>query len=83
MDQRLVGIAGEPKALRFYRRMRFIRRFEETLLQLFEEGILNGTTLATYNSVSASGSAYFVPGDLGGSRTHTWFQLGVRAILFP
>ena len=44
MDQRLVGIAGEPKALRFYRRMRFIRRFEETLLQLFEEGILNGTT---------------------------------------
>ena len=44
MDPRLVGIAGEPKALRFYRRMRFIRRFEETLLQLFEEGILNGTT---------------------------------------
>jgi TPP-dependent pyruvate/acetoin dehydrogenase alpha subunit len=44
VDQRLVGIAGEPKALRFYRRMRFIRRFEETLLQLFEEGILNGTT---------------------------------------
>jgi TPP-dependent pyruvate/acetoin dehydrogenase alpha subunit len=44
VDERLVGFAGEPKPLRFYRRMRFIRRFEETLLQLFEEGILNGTT---------------------------------------
>ncbi len=44
VDQRLVGTVGEPKHLRFYRRMRFIRRFEETLLQLFEEGILNGTT---------------------------------------
>lgn len=37
-------MADEPKDVRFYRRMRFIRRFEETLLQLFEEGILNGTT---------------------------------------
>jgi acetoin:2,6-dichlorophenolindophenol oxidoreductase subunit alpha len=29
-----------------YRRMRFIRRFEERLLELFEEGLLNGTTHA-------------------------------------
>jgi TPP-dependent pyruvate/acetoin dehydrogenase alpha subunit len=29
-----------------YRRMRFIRRFEERLLELFDEGLLNGTTHA-------------------------------------
>lgn len=29
---------------RFYRKMRLIRRFEETLLELFEEGLLTGTT---------------------------------------
>ncbi|AEV84019.1 pyruvate dehydrogenase E1 component subunit alpha [Actinoplanes sp. SE50] len=45
-DERLTGFAGEPLAHRRYRRMRFIRRFEETLLQLFEEGALNGTTHA-------------------------------------
>lgn len=45
-DQRLTGVAGEPLDHRRYRRMRFIRRFEETLLQLFEEGALNGTTHA-------------------------------------
>jgi TPP-dependent pyruvate/acetoin dehydrogenase alpha subunit len=45
-DERLTGFSGEPLAHRRYRRMRFIRRFEETLLQLFEEGALNGTTHA-------------------------------------
>ncbi|WP_239169997.1 thiamine pyrophosphate-dependent dehydrogenase E1 component subunit alpha [Actinoplanes xinjiangensis] len=45
-DERLTGFPGEPLAHRRYRRMRFIRRFEETLLQLFEEGALNGTTHA-------------------------------------
>jgi acetoin:2,6-dichlorophenolindophenol oxidoreductase subunit alpha len=45
-DERLTGIPGEPLAHRRYRRMRFIRRFEETLLRLFEEGALNGTTHA-------------------------------------
>ena len=30
----------------WYRRMRFIRRFEQRLLELFEEGLLNGTTHA-------------------------------------
>jgi acetoin:2,6-dichlorophenolindophenol oxidoreductase subunit alpha len=45
-DPRLVGLADEPRDLRFYRRMRFIRDFEETLLALFEEGLLNGTTHA-------------------------------------
>lgn len=43
-DPRLVGMPPEARALRLYRRMRFIRRFEETLLALFEEGLLNGTT---------------------------------------
>src|SRR5215467_9940080 len=45
-DPRLVGAPGEPRAERLYRRMRFIRRFEECLLELFERGLLNGTTHA-------------------------------------
>jgi acetoin:2,6-dichlorophenolindophenol oxidoreductase subunit alpha len=45
-DGRLTGQPGEPDTHRRYRRMRFIRRFEETLLALFEEGVLNGTTHA-------------------------------------
>jgi acetoin:2,6-dichlorophenolindophenol oxidoreductase subunit alpha len=46
VDERLMGAFGEPRDLRLYRRMRFIRRFEETVLALFEEGLLNGTTHA-------------------------------------
>jgi acetoin:2,6-dichlorophenolindophenol oxidoreductase subunit alpha len=46
IDERLVGRFSEPRDERLYRRMRFIRRFEETLLALFEEGVLNGTTHA-------------------------------------
>lgn len=42
---RQAGVAGS-RELGLYRSMRFIRRFEETLLNLFEEGILNGTTHA-------------------------------------
>ncbi len=45
-DPRTMGSPDEPRDLRLYRRMRFIRRFEETLLGLFEEGVLNGTTHA-------------------------------------
>ncbi len=45
-DHRLVGRPDEPRNERLYRRMRFIRRFEEVLLGLFEEGELNGTTHA-------------------------------------
>jgi acetoin:2,6-dichlorophenolindophenol oxidoreductase subunit alpha len=45
-DPRLVGVPSEPRAARLYRRMRFIRRFEETVLELFERGLLNGTTHA-------------------------------------
>jgi len=45
-DERLTGLPGEARDARLYRRMRFIRRFEETLLALFEEGLLNGTTHA-------------------------------------
>jgi TPP-dependent pyruvate/acetoin dehydrogenase alpha subunit len=45
-DPRLVGAPGEPRAERLYRRMLFIRRFEETVLELFERGLLNGTTHA-------------------------------------
>jgi acetoin:2,6-dichlorophenolindophenol oxidoreductase subunit alpha len=45
-DARLSGSPDEPRAARLYRRMRFIRRFEETLLALFDEGVLNGTTHA-------------------------------------
>jgi TPP-dependent pyruvate/acetoin dehydrogenase alpha subunit len=46
VDERLAGAFGEPLDARLYRRMRFIRRFEESLLALFEEGVLNGTTHA-------------------------------------
>jgi acetoin:2,6-dichlorophenolindophenol oxidoreductase subunit alpha len=45
-DPRLAGAPGEPRAEHLYRRMRFIRRFEETVLELFERGLLNGTTHA-------------------------------------
>jgi TPP-dependent pyruvate/acetoin dehydrogenase alpha subunit len=45
-DVRLVGAPGEPRAERLYRRMQFIRRFEESVLELFERGLLNGTTHA-------------------------------------
>ena len=45
-DVRLVGASIEPRVERLYRRMRFIRRFEENLLELFERGLLNGTTHA-------------------------------------
>lgn len=43
-DPRLFGRPEEDVDARYYRRMRFIRRFEEKLLDLFEEGILSGTT---------------------------------------
>jgi acetoin:2,6-dichlorophenolindophenol oxidoreductase subunit alpha len=46
IDDRLSGSFDEPRDARLYRRMRFIRRFEETLLVLFEEGLLVGTTHA-------------------------------------
>jgi TPP-dependent pyruvate/acetoin dehydrogenase alpha subunit len=45
-DVRLIGRPDEARAERLYRRMRFIRRFEQTLLDLFETGALNGTTHA-------------------------------------
>jgi acetoin:2,6-dichlorophenolindophenol oxidoreductase subunit alpha len=45
-DERLIGHEDEPRDIRLYRRMRFIRRFEEHLLDLFEEGLLKGTTHA-------------------------------------
>jgi TPP-dependent pyruvate/acetoin dehydrogenase alpha subunit len=37
---------ADTREARYYRRMRFIRRFEETLLELFDQGALNGTTHA-------------------------------------
>jgi TPP-dependent pyruvate/acetoin dehydrogenase alpha subunit len=46
VDERLTGAVGEPRDARLYRRMRFIRRFEEIVLALFEEGLVNGTTHA-------------------------------------
>jgi TPP-dependent pyruvate/acetoin dehydrogenase alpha subunit len=45
-DPRLIGADGEEDNPRLYRRMRFIRRFEEELLGLFDEGLLRGTTHA-------------------------------------
>lgn len=45
-DALLTGVPGEPRTERLYRRMRFIRRFEENLLDMFDHGLLNGTTHA-------------------------------------
>jgi len=45
-ERRLFGSHDEEKNIRFYRRMYFIRHFEQTLLSLFEKGVLNGTTHA-------------------------------------
>lgn len=45
-DARLAGAPGEPRTERLYRQMRFIRCFEESVLDLFERGLLNGTTHA-------------------------------------
>jgi TPP-dependent pyruvate/acetoin dehydrogenase alpha subunit len=45
-DERLTGSSDEPRVELRYRRMRFIRRFEERLLELFDQGLLNGTTHA-------------------------------------
>lgn len=39
-----LGTPGEDADARLYRRMFLIRHFEETLLRLFDEGVLNGTT---------------------------------------
>ncbi|MGO9898182.1 MAG: thiamine pyrophosphate-dependent dehydrogenase E1 component subunit alpha [Solirubrobacteraceae bacterium] len=44
--ERLAVSADDTRDELLYRRMRFIRRFEEQLLELFETGLLNGTTHA-------------------------------------
>jgi TPP-dependent pyruvate/acetoin dehydrogenase alpha subunit len=41
-----LGHSNEPRDLRFFRQMFAIRSFEQRLLSLFDEGILNGTTHA-------------------------------------
>lgn len=41
-----MGSPEDARDERFFRQMFFVRRFEETLLALFEEGLLNGTTHA-------------------------------------
>ncbi len=43
-DPRFAGTPEETREATFYRCMLAIRRFEETLLGLFDEGLLNGTT---------------------------------------
>lgn len=64
-NPRLMGQDDDPKAERLYRRMRFIRRFEETVLTLFEEGLLTGTThCAIGQEADAVGIAeHLAPGD--------------------
>jgi TPP-dependent pyruvate/acetoin dehydrogenase alpha subunit len=44
--ERLTGLPDDTQDELLYRRMRLIRRFEERLLELFDSGILNGTTHA-------------------------------------
>lgn len=45
-DPRLIGTPTDSRNEYLYRRMTFIRRFEELLLSLFDEGLLQGTTHA-------------------------------------
>ncbi len=45
-QERLIGSDADDRDELFYRKMRFIRRFEERLLELFDTGVLNGTTHA-------------------------------------
>lgn len=45
-QERLIGSGADDRDELFYRKMRFIRRFEERLLELFDTGVLNGTTHA-------------------------------------
>jgi acetoin:2,6-dichlorophenolindophenol oxidoreductase subunit alpha len=45
-SDRLTGAPEDTRDELLYRRMRFIRRFEERLLELFDTGVLNGTTHA-------------------------------------
>jgi hypothetical protein len=51
----------------------------------FGLGPYAGFSLATYNSFVQGGPVYSstLPPPLGSSRTHTWFTVGVKAILFP
>jgi TPP-dependent pyruvate/acetoin dehydrogenase alpha subunit len=44
--ERLIGSEADNRDELLYRNMRFIRRFEERLLELFDTGVLNGTTHA-------------------------------------
>jgi TPP-dependent pyruvate/acetoin dehydrogenase alpha subunit len=62
VDIRLMGAWGDPRAELLYRRMRFIRRFEECLLDLFDRGLLNGTTHAC---IGQEADAVAILGQLG------------------
>jgi len=64
-DPRLMGKEEDERASVFYRRMRFIRRFEEILLELFEDGVLNGTTHASIGQEADSVGvlSHLEPGD--------------------
>ncbi len=64
-DPRLFGRPADDLDARYYRRMRFIRRFEEKLLQLFEEGILAGTTHCSIGQEADAVAvmAHLEPGD--------------------
>lgn len=46
LQKKLIGPVHHEHRQNFYQRMYFIRRFEETLLELFDQGLLNGTTHA-------------------------------------
>jgi hypothetical protein len=48
----------------------------------FGLGAFVGYSLGTYGSVSGDGP-YLVATDLGAGKTHGWWMLGVRTVLFP
>lgn len=49
----------------------------------FGLGAFLGYALGSYATLSSSGPGYLMPAELGSSRTHAWWMVGARAILFP
>jgi TPP-dependent pyruvate/acetoin dehydrogenase alpha subunit len=63
-DERLVGSSADSQDQLWYRQMRFIRRFEQRLLELFDKGLLNGTTHACIGQEADSVAVMEALGDV-------------------
>ncbi len=57
--------------------------YDFRLAHAFGLGGFAGLSFGTYSTLRTAGPTYYFPPDIGAHQVHTWFQLGVRAILFP